>query len=89
MNTVDYDTWNVMLWLDNDEQLYRSSCKYFETVRREQRRPTYKGLIAWLITRGEALAVTPDGVAWQSHTLDYAELDRGIQVNYNCWLEYN
>jgi hypothetical protein len=86
---ANYDTWNVMLWLDNDEQLYRESCRYFESVRREQKRPTYKGLHAWLVTRAKVLGVTPDGVSWMSHTLDYAELDRGIRVNFDCWAQYN
>ena len=86
---ANYDTWNVMLWLDNDEALYKESCRYFETVRREQKRPTYKGLHAWLVTRAKVLGETPDRVSWMSHTLDIAELDRGIRVNYDCWAQYN
>jgi hypothetical protein len=86
---ANYDTWNVMLWLDNYQALYRSTCKYFEVIRRERKRPTYNGLIAWLITRGEALAITPDGVAWQSHTLDLAELNRGVVSNFDAWKQYN
>ena len=86
---ANYDTWNVMLWLDNDEALYKESCLYFETVRRERKRPTYAGLQSWLVTRGKILGITPDGVGWMSHTLDMAELNRGILTNYDCWLQYN
>jgi hypothetical protein len=85
---ANYDTWNVMLWLDNDEALYRESCRYFEAIRRGRKRPTYKGLIEWL-SEGEITARTPDDVRWLSDTLDYAELNRGITVNFDCWLQYN
>jgi hypothetical protein len=86
---ANYDTWNVMLWLDNDEPLYRETCRYFEAIRRERKRPTYKGLIAWLVSNGKILGTTPDGVGWQSHTLNMSELDRGVRTNFDCWLEYN
>jgi hypothetical protein len=85
---ANYDTWNVMLWLDNDEGLYKESCRYFEAVRRYRKRPTYKGLIEWL-SEGTITASTPDDVLWLGDTLNYTELNRGIQVNFDCWLTYN
>ena len=86
---ANYDTWNVMLWLDNDESIYRETCRYFEAVRRYRKRPTYKGLIEWL-SQGEAFtASTPDGVPWLSNTLDITELNRGVVTNYDAWLQYN
>jgi hypothetical protein len=86
---ANYDTWNVMLWLDNDEQLYRESCRYFSLMRGNRERPTYKGLIEWLSDGGAISADTPDEVNWLSDTLNYAELNRGITVNFDCWLQYN
>jgi hypothetical protein len=86
---ANYDTWNVMLWLDNDEALYRDTCVYFEVMRRRRERPTYKNLIQWLNDGKKILAVTPDNIFWLSDTLNYTELDRGIGINYDCWLEYN
>ena len=86
---ANYDTWNVMLWLDNDEALYRESCRYFSLIKGNRERPTYKGLIQWLEEGGDIIAHTPDDVHWLSDTLNYAELDRGIRVNFDCWLEYN
>jgi hypothetical protein len=85
---ANYDTWNVMLWLDNDEGLYRESCNYFQSIQRYRKRPTYKGLIEWL-SEGEITARTPDDVPWLSDTLNYKELDRGILINYDCWLQVN
>jgi hypothetical protein len=77
-----------MLWLDNDEGLYRESCNYFQSIQRYRKRPTYKGLIEWL-SEGEITARTPDDVPWLSDTLNYKELDRGILINYDCWLQVN
>jgi len=85
---ANYDTWNVMLWLDNDEPLYRETCRYFEVIRRERKRPTYKGLIAWL-SDGAITANTPDNVPWLSDTLNYTELNRGVVSNFDAWKQYN
>lgn len=86
---ANYDTWNVMLWLDNDEGLYKESLRYFQLVRGNRQRPTYKGLIEWLSDGGAISASTPDDVPWLNSTLDIAELNRGVTINYDCWLEYN
>jgi hypothetical protein len=58
-------------------------------MRRRRERPTYKGLIQWLNDGKKILAVTPDNIFWLSDALNYTELDRGIGINYDCWLEYN
>ena len=86
---ANYDTWNVMLWLDNEESIYRDTCRYFEVIRRERKRPTYKGLIAWLSDGGSIVASTPDDVPWLNDTLSYTELDRGVRTNFDCWAQYN
>jgi hypothetical protein len=86
---ANYDTWNVMLWLDNDEGLYKESLRYFQLIRGNRQRPTYKGLIEWLSDGGAITASTPDNVPWLSSTLNTAELNRGILINYDCWLQYN
>jgi hypothetical protein len=86
---ANYDTWNVMLWLDNDEELYRDTCRYFEVIRRERKRPTYKGLIAWLSDGNKIVRVTPDDVFWLGDTLNYTELNRGVVSNFDAWKQYN
>jgi hypothetical protein len=85
----NYDTWNVMLWLDNDEGFYKESLRYFELVRGNRQRPTYRGLIQWLSDGGVITTKTADDIEWLSDDLDYRELNRGIRINYDCWLEYN
>jgi hypothetical protein len=86
---ANYATWNVMLWLDNDEMLYKESLRYFQLVRGNRQRPTYKGLIEWLADGGAITANTPDEINWLADELDIAELNRGVIVNYDSWLEYN
>lgn len=58
-----YDTWNVALWLQNDEALYNISLDYTSY---EDLRPVVEGLMG---------PRTPDGVAWDSPLLDTEELD--------------
>jgi hypothetical protein len=86
---ANYDTWNVMLWLDNDEVLYNDTCRYFQFIRGERRRPTYAELIQWLDDSGTITAETPDNVNWMADTLNKTELNRGIRTNFDCWLAYN
>jgi hypothetical protein len=63
-------TWNVALWISNDEGLYRLSleCKNYEEFRTQ------------LKEMGGAIAYqTPDGVAWNDSALDTDELDDMIK----------
>lgn len=62
------ETWNVALWLNNTEPLYRAAVEYV----RQAARPTWRGLVARLGLGGQR---TPDGVAWDDRRLDYAALD--------------
>jgi hypothetical protein len=71
---ANYDTWNVWLWLMNDEQLYLAVNELVEkhTVM------GYVSLIRHLDDLGLIDPETPDGVAWDSDTLDYNELDSAV-----------
>jgi hypothetical protein len=71
---ANYDTWNVWLWLMNDEQLYLAVNELVEkhTVY------GYVSLIRHLDNLGLIDPETPDGVAWDSDTLDYNELDSAV-----------
>ena len=63
---ANYETWNVALWLQNDEGLYNLAKVYRHTG--------YKSLVEML--RDELdFRETPDGVALNDSGLDIDELD--------------
>jgi hypothetical protein len=67
---ANYHTWNVALWISNEEPLYRAAVEYAESADS----PTYGDYIAiWM--GGDWGDVTPDGVSWTDPTLDHDELD--------------
>ena len=69
---ANYQTWNVALWIKNDEPLYRAAVEY----KRNSLFPSY----ATFIKRMDAPNhVTPDGVSWTDPTLDHAALDEMIK----------
>ena len=59
-----YQTWNVALWLGNDEGLYHLARGWAEHG--------YKSLSHMLI---EMMPATPDGVKWNDSNLNICELD--------------
>ena len=60
----NYETWNVALWLQNDEGLYNMA--------RDWRHHGYASLAHQL---AEFTLATPDGVNWKSPMLDVDELN--------------
>lgn len=59
----NYQTWNVALWINNDEELYNMAleCRdYAEFVES---------------MRDHGSTETPDRVAWNDSSINYAELD--------------
>ena len=71
---ANYHTWNVALWINNDEPLYNAAINYA----RNADTPTYmefliKGMPA------EYGDLTGDRVSWTDPTLDMDELDAFIQ----------
>ena len=64
----NWETWNVAMWIGNDELLYnisRQASDYADFLYR----------ISWY-SQGPT---TPDGVDWESSVLDRAELDELIE----------
>jgi len=60
---ANYETWNVALWLGNDENLYEVAQRY----------DSYDRLIPRL--EYQFGQMTPDGVRWMDGKIDTAELD--------------
>ena len=66
----NYETWNVNLWLSNDEALYRLVVNYGKEV-------TYRDFAD--IYLSQLSKTTPDGVAWLDESLDFEALDELLE----------
>ena len=66
----NYETWNVSLWIQNDEGLY--SCA--------QDAPNYYELAAFFLNNG--VEETPDGVDFKDEALDYEALNEVVKSIY-------
>lgn len=66
----NYETWNVVLWLNNEEYLYRLVVNYGKDR-------TYADFARSFLV--PISAGTPDGVAWLSDSLDYDALDEALE----------
>lgn len=74
---ANYETWNVALWIQNDESLY--------TLAKQAR--SYQLFVAYLLeldnpnddTIHQIAFETPDNVAWNDSGLDIDALDKMIE----------
>lgn len=74
------ETWNVALWLQNDNTLYTIASAF---MKRNTTRSPYRDFIFY-VKRGIALPDrTPDGVNWLSHKLSYRELNEVMRGFYD------
>lgn len=73
----NYETWNVALWIGNDEGLY--------SMAKEYRKVGYKAFVKGMQElgvpggKGAIMYQTPDGVAWNDSSLDIPALDEMIR----------
>lgn len=63
-------TWNVALWIGNDEGLYNSAVDYMRNVNKG--RAAYRLFIEHM---GMSSERTPDGIKWMSCALDLRSLN--------------
>jgi hypothetical protein len=76
MKTVDeayngyknYETWNVALWIGNDESLYKQAKKF--------KHWGYSDFVKFLHEYSVCHHATPDGVEWDDPHLDIEALDK-------------
>lgn len=66
----NYDTWNVSLWINNTEPLYRSAVDFMQD--NPDKDNPYIGFILGMYMTN---MVTPDAVEYMSDKLDYPELN--------------
>ncbi len=65
---TNYETWNVALWLGNDEGLYEMAKGWAEHG--------YKSLSHMLM---EFSPATPDGVKWDDASINICEIDEMME----------
>lgn len=76
---ANYETWNVALWLENDEGLYLLARSFRHSLN------PYKAFVKTLEEfgvvegRGAINAMTPDGVKWNDSSLDLDALNALIE----------
>ena len=63
-------TWNVALWIGQDETLYRMVINYGKEVNYKDFATNYLVYVS---------AGTPDGVAWLDESLDFDALDEMLE----------
>lgn len=66
-------TWNVALWIGNEESLYRSAVRFMQSYKGDE---PYAAFIQSMGLEGER---TPDGIAWDGAQLCHSELDRMME----------
>jgi hypothetical protein len=65
---TNYDTWNVAMWITNDQPRYHQLVEYASTTKA----PSYRGFVEYAELGKRK---TDDGVAFLGEGLDYVELD--------------
>lgn len=68
----NYQTWNVSLWINNDEPLYRAAVDFMRNIKDPGKKAVYRLFIESL---GLQHSQTPDRVRWINGKLAYSELN--------------
>lgn len=66
-------TWNVMLWIDNDEYLYKHAVEFMKSYTGS------KPYEAFIRKMGMVGARTQDNIGWLSTRLDYKALNEAMK----------
>lgn len=73
-------TWNVALWVNNDESLYNMAVAYAKRKHKEGKRVTWSGFVKHYGMEDEK---TPDGFKYLGQSLDYKTLNEMMQEFIN------
>ncbi len=74
----NYETWNVALWIGNDEGLYHMARECSDYAAFAKMMDDFGGEGCTHEPMRRAVPATPDGVAWNDSGLDTAALDSMI-----------
>lgn len=74
---TNYETWNVMLWVDGDEAIYNVLLEYARQLARTGERADYDELFTRYLGFGEE-DETPDGVKWFGEEVNREEVEEAI-----------
>ena len=74
---TNYETWNVALYIQNEEPLYREAVRYVRQCERLDEKVSYANF-------SDVLSMlhgfkTPDGVSWTDYSLDTDELNEMLE----------
>ena len=72
----NYETWNVMLWINNTENLYYALLDIREEYELQNKKLSYKNFINEVGLQNET---TGDNVQYINYKLSYKELNEAIQ----------
>jgi hypothetical protein len=67
----NYDTWNISLWINNDENIYNGAVEFMTNENPNPADP-YR---AFVISCGLEAQKTPDGVAYMAEGIDLEALN--------------
>lgn len=72
----NYQTWNVALWIGNDEPLYNTAVHYVTRARAKGRRVSYSTFVQCAGLVGDR---TPDNISYTGTRLDRAALSEMLR----------
>ena len=85
---TNYETWNVVMWLQNTEKYYFELKKVLDHVEKSRnavaksdRKEYYTKFniyISWLICTARGNKSTPDNVAWRDKKIDVSQVNEAI-----------
>ena len=72
----NYQTWNVALWLGNDEGLYNSAVEWARKRKKEGKKILYRHFVEYM---GLVGVRTPDRISYSGNQLDYKRLSEMLE----------